>query len=104
MKYKGFTLIELLVVVAIIGLLLSGIMVALGNARLKARDARRLSDMQQIKSGMDIYYSLGSGYVDAASWTAAKGSGSELTCSATDVMRVPQDPLNIGNPAFVYTY
>ena len=104
MKYKGFTLIELLVVVAIIGLLLSVIMVALGNARLKARDARRLSDMQQVKSGMDIYYSLGSGYVDAASWTTAQTSGGELTCSGTDVLRVPQDPLNIGNPVFVYTY
>lgn len=100
----GFTLIELLVVVAIIGLLLSVIMVALGNARLKARDARRLSDMQQIKSGMDVYYSLGSGYPDTVSWNTAQTSGGQLACSETNVLKVPQDPLNIGNPAFVYTY
>ncbi|MBI4363242.1 MAG: type II secretion system protein [Candidatus Doudnabacteria bacterium] len=101
---QGFTLIELLVVVTIIGLLSSVIMVALGNARLKARDARRLSDMQQIKSGMDVYFSLGSGYSDAASWNTAQTNGSILACSGTDVLRVPQDPLHIGNPGFVYTY
>lgn len=103
-RQTGFTLIELLVVVAIIGLLASIIMVSLGNARLKARDARRLTDMQQIKSGLDIYFSLGSGYPDATSWTTSQTNGSVMTCSSTDVLRVPQDPLYIGNPGFAYTY
>lgn len=52
----GFTLIEMLVVVAIIGLLSSTVLVGLGDARTRARDARRISDMRQIHSGLENYY------------------------------------------------
>jgi len=54
---KGFTLIELLVVIAIIGLLSTLAVVALNNARAKARDARRLSDIKQIQTALELYYS-----------------------------------------------
>lgn len=53
---KGFTLIELLVVIAIIGLLSTLAVVALNNARQKARDARRLSDVKQIQTALELYY------------------------------------------------
>lgn len=100
----GFTLIELLVVVAIIGLLTSIISFALSTSRAKARDARRLSDMQQIKSGLDIYYSNGSGYPPEADWTTAQSSGGQLSCSGTAALRVPDDPLHSSTPSFTYAY
>ena len=52
----GFTLIELLVVISIIGLLSTIAVVSLNNARQKARDARRSSDIKQILTALDLYY------------------------------------------------
>ncbi|MEJ0021794.1 MAG: type II secretion system protein [Candidatus Doudnabacteria bacterium] len=103
-RAEGFTLIELLVVVSIIGLLASIIVVALSNVRLKSRDARRLADMQQIKTGLDIYYNLGSGYPDPADWNAAQAVQGQLSCSGSPTLTVPQDPLHNGTPAYAYTY
>ncbi len=56
-KKRGFTLVELLVVIAIIGLLASIVFISLGGARKRARDARRQSDMRQVATAMEMYYS-----------------------------------------------
>jgi prepilin-type N-terminal cleavage/methylation domain-containing protein len=99
-KQKGFTLIELLVVVAIIGLLASVIALSFTNSRRKARDAKRLADVDQIRTGLDLYYSHGEGYPTNTTWNAAETSGS-LNCEGTFIMRIPAD-LIITTP-YVYT-
>ena len=53
-KQKGFTLIELLVVIAIIGLLSTLAIISLNNARGKARDAKRVSDVKQISTLIEM--------------------------------------------------
>lgn len=62
MTRKGFTLIELLVVIAIIALLSTLAVVALGSARLKSRDAKRLSDIKQIQTALELYFTDQDGY------------------------------------------
>lgn len=58
----GFTLIEMLIVVAIIGILASAIMVGLGPAQQKGRDARRMSDLSQAQNALELYYTQNSQY------------------------------------------
>src|SRR3989344_4422772 len=63
---QGFTLIELLVVIAIIGLLSTLAVVALNNAREKSRDAKRVSDIKQVQTALELYFADNSGYPPAA--------------------------------------
>lgn len=65
-QQKGFTLIELLVVIAIIGLLSTLAVVALNNARQKSRDAKRVSDIKQVQTALELYYNDANGYPPSA--------------------------------------
>ncbi len=77
---KGFTLIELLVVIAIIGLLSTLAVVSLNNARQKARDARRVSDIKQIQTGLELFFNDQNVYpVQGAALTLGTGAGATLS-------------------------
>ncbi len=78
----GFTLIELLVVISIIGLLSSVVLVSMNSARLKARDGRRLSDMRQIQTALELYYDKNKQYPNPA--CDPLGNCSVTTCSGWD--------------------
>jgi len=82
-KKKGFTLIELLIVIAIIGVLASIVLVSMGGARSKARDAVRQSDARQIGSAMELYYSDGDVYLISATVP---------TAISTYMTTFPKDP------------
>lgn len=56
MKNRGFTLIELLVVIAIIGVLSSVVLASLNSARSKARDTKRIAEIKQLMTVLELYY------------------------------------------------
>jgi general secretion pathway protein G len=113
MKRKGFTLIELLVVIAIIGLLSTLAVVALNSARTKARDAKRVADIKQIQTALELYYNDKSAYPteativglgSATDLTISSDNGIAATAAGTSYMgNIPKDPsnptANCANPA-----
>jgi general secretion pathway protein G len=74
-KQKGFTLIELLVVIAIIGLLSTLAVVSLNSARQKARDAKRVADVKQIQTALELYSQDQNGYPAVAAPGQVLGAG-----------------------------
>ncbi|MEK7066732.1 MAG: type II secretion system protein [Patescibacteria group bacterium] len=97
---RGFTLIELLVVVAIIGILASVVMVSLGTARSKARDARRISDMQNLKTALELYFASYNRY-PASFEMGSSGTGGVKFLVPEFMPSMPTDPLT--NTAYSYT-
>lgn len=86
-KQRGFTLIELLVVIAIIGLLSTLAVVSLNNARMKSRDAVRVSDIKQIQTALELYYN------DENSYPTALTAGEPITNGTITYMNaVPSNP------------
>ncbi len=73
---QGFTLIELLVVIAIIGLLSTLSIVALNQARARSRDARRIADIKQIQTALEMYYNDNNEYPEDADVVAGGTIGS----------------------------
>ncbi len=121
-KNKGFTLIELLVVIAIIGLLASIVLVSMQGIRAKARDSKRLLDLEQMYKAIEMYFVY---HEDVPGWGSCNTTNCKgvnwLNCSicqngnwwedANDIygllksdglITLPKDPINDSTYNYVY--
>jgi general secretion pathway protein G len=99
----GFTLIELLITITLIGILSGIVAMAMVNPQKEARDARRKSDLELIRSGLEIYNADCGKYPTTASFplstaTSLSGSG---TCANIYITAVPKDPTSGRNYSYV---
>jgi prepilin-type N-terminal cleavage/methylation domain-containing protein len=122
-KQSAFTLIELLVVIAIISLLSSIVLSNLNEARGKARDARRKSDLIQMRLALEYYFDTHDKFPDNT-WNydgseTSRGFSNDHVACGTDpdwdntsgitslvgenyISSLAKDPLNNGNYCYRY--
>jgi len=101
---KGFTLIELLIALTIIAILSGAALAALTGFRASARDTRRIGDLQNMQSYLELYFNRCGRYPgDASCGGANPTSWAEVTTSMGAVMdtaKVPTDP--VASRTYVY--
>ena len=92
----GFTILELLVVIAIMGLIFTIIVTVTRTARIRARDAARISNLGEIRKALELYYADNQMYPPVSEWVySADSSWDELADALKPYLRVlPKDPLN----------
>ncbi len=104
MNKKAFSLVELLVVIAVIGILATLAVVSLQGARKGARDAKRIANIKQIQTALELYYNDQGQYPESLNF----GQGSIESPNAVYMEKIPSAPSpadgNCGsNNTYLYT-
>lgn len=100
-KNRGFTLVELLIVILIIAVLAGLSLTAFVGSQKTARDARRKSDIEQVRSALELYRSDNGYYPNtgAGAWTNA--SAIAVLVSEGYISVIPADPANTNPYAYI---
>ena len=100
---NGFTLIELLVVISIIGIISTLAIISVNTARIKARDVKRIADLRQIQTALELYFDDNHAYPDVNKARSREPSWDTLATELEPYMPIlPKDLINADN--FTYFY
>ena len=105
---EGFTLIELLVVVAIIGILATVVLASLGSATSRATDAKKVAEIKQVQTALEIYH-IDNGEYPQVALTGGCNFSSALTTPLVTgeyIGSLPEDPNfdDSSSPLLCYHY
>jgi len=90
---KLFTLIEILVVATIIGLLAGGAAISYSQINKQSRDAKRKTDLEQIRAALEMYRSNNGYYPVSTAINTTCGNNTGLTDeTSTYLSNIPDDP------------
>lgn len=76
-SFAGYTLVEIMLVIFVIGLLLAAVINATQSSQARARDSERATDLDNIHSKLEEYFSDNGGYPNTLSGTILKGIGAQ---------------------------
>ncbi len=111
MKRSAFTLVELMVVVAIIGLISTIAIVASSAIRSRGRDTKRIADLRQVRSALELYYNETSAYPTCGQACTTYcdcttvgwgGNFAEMEIKPAYMASIPADPINDGTYGYFY--
>lgn len=86
-------------VIAIIGLLSSVVLASLNTARVKARDARRVSDGRQLELAIQLYRDANGAY---PSWSYMDTANATFISAMAPYISAPTDPQHGASGAFYF--
>lgn len=98
-RRKGFTLMELLITVSIIAILIAIGIASYSTINKQSRDTKRKSDIEQIRSALEMYRADHDGAypsVGSGAWTDASGLAATLATSY--ILAIPSDPKGSAQP------
>jgi type II secretory pathway pseudopilin PulG len=118
-KPKGFTLIEITVICIIFVILVSLVVVSMRSSNAKGRDAKRVSELNNIRTALQMYYMDHGRYpssTDSENWCSLEQSDTESNNFCRYLIdelipfylpEIPQDPIygkGLGSSEKFYSY
>jgi len=99
---RGFTLIELLISVSIIAIIIAIGIASYSTITKQSRDTKRKSDIEQVRSALEMYRAENGYYpnIGGGTWTNVSGLASLLT--PTFIPGIPTDPKNVAPYTYEY--
>ncbi|MCX6718850.1 MAG: type II secretion system protein [Candidatus Taylorbacteria bacterium] len=103
-RIRAFTLVELMVAISIMAILTAIIVTNLMSSRAKARDGKRVSDINQIQLALEFYYDRCHEYPATLSPNANNDSCPAGITLGSFIAQIPNPPGNIANEVYSSGY